>query len=75
MMIKSKNPKVQRFLGTSPLEGADNIGLKPTFMQDVIRQVGNYKDIFDRNLKPIGVERGLNKIWTEGGLLYSPPFR
>ncbi len=73
--LDSTNPKILRFLGISPLEGADNIGLKPTFMQDVIRQVGNYQDIFDRHLKPIGVVRGLNKIWTEGGLLYSPPFR
>jgi general L-amino acid transport system substrate-binding protein len=37
--------------------------------------VGNYGEIFDRHLKPLGWERGYNSLWTDGGLLYSPPFR
>jgi general L-amino acid transport system substrate-binding protein len=44
----------------------------------VIAALGNYGDIFDRNLgpkTPLGMERGLNRLWTDGGLLYSPPFR
>jgi len=41
----------------------------------VIRGVGNYAEIFERNLGPIGLQRGPNALWTNGGLQYSPPFR
>jgi general L-amino acid transport system substrate-binding protein len=47
-------------------------------MVAVIRQVGNYGEIFARNLGPdtvFGLERGVNALWTDGGLMYSPPFR
>ena len=47
-------------------------------MQTVIAQVGNYGEMYDRNLGPgtiFGLERGVNALWTDGGLLYSPPFR
>jgi general L-amino acid transport system substrate-binding protein len=71
----SSNPKIKRLLGSSPLSGADNIDLEPTFMTNVLTHVGNYADIFDRNLTPVGLERGLNKPWTEGGLIYAPPMR
>jgi general L-amino acid transport system substrate-binding protein len=40
----------------------------------VIEAVGNYQEIYDRNIKPLGIPEGLNQLWTEGGLLYSPPF-
>lgn len=72
---KNNNPKIKRLLGILPLAGADNIGLEPNFMAKVIKQVGNYADIFDRNLTPIGLKRGLNRQWTDGGLLYAPPLR
>ena len=39
------------------------------------RAVGNYGEIFDRHLKPIGLQRGPNALWTQGGLQYAPPFR
>jgi general L-amino acid transport system substrate-binding protein len=51
------------------------LGLSNDFMVRVIRQVGNYEEIFTRNLKPLNLERGLNTPWTQGGLLYAPPFR
>jgi general L-amino acid transport system substrate-binding protein len=44
----------------------------------VISRVGNYREIFDRNLgptTPLGMDRGMNRLWSDGGLMYSPPFR
>jgi general L-amino acid transport system substrate-binding protein len=70
----SKDPNIRRFLG---LEGGfgDMLGLSNDFMVRVIRQVGNYEELFTRHLKPLNLERGSNTPWTQGGLLYSPPFR
>lgn len=52
------------------------LGLAPDAFYQVIKQVGNYQEIFDRNLTPIGLSiGGPNQLWTEGGLLYTPPFR
>jgi general L-amino acid transport system substrate-binding protein len=54
------------------------LGIANDFMYNVIKQVGNYGEIFDRNLGPetvFGLERGVNALWTEGGLMYAPPFR
>ncbi len=74
-MKLSKNPKIMRLLGTTPLQGIDNLGLKPNFIYFVIAQVGNYGEIFKRNLKPLGLSRHLNHLWNNGGLMYSPPIR
>jgi general L-amino acid transport system substrate-binding protein len=71
----SKDPNIRRFLG---LEGGfgEMLGLSNDFMVRVIRQVGNYEELFTRNLKPLNLERGSNSPWTQpGGLLYAPPFR
>ena len=77
----SDNPTVQRFLGVTP-EGTDpfesGLGLEPDWVVDVISQVGNYAEIFERNLgpeTPFELERGQNALWTDGGLLYAPPYR
>ncbi|MEO5986217.1 MAG: amino acid ABC transporter substrate-binding protein [Candidatus Limnocylindria bacterium] len=77
----SDNPIVQRFLGVTP-EGSDpfesGLGLEPDWVVDVIGQVGNYAEIYDRNLgpsTPFDLERGLNSLWSDGGLLYAPPYR
>ncbi len=54
------------------------MGLEPRWAYNVIKSVGNYGELFNRNLGPdtrIGLSRGPNRLWTEGGLLYSPPFR
>lgn len=73
----TQNPDIRRFLG---LEG-DNItalGLPADAMLQMIKQVGNYAEIYNRNLGPdtsFDIPRGLNKQYYEGGLLYSPPFR
>ncbi len=71
------NPEVNRLLGTEGTLGA-MIGLEPTWAKAAIMAVGNYGEIFARHIgegTPIGLARGLNAQWTQGGLLYSPPFR
>ncbi len=76
-MLKSKNPKIQRFLGVTPGNGKA-LGLDENFAYNIIKQVGNYGEVFERNVgvnTPLGLERGLNALWTNGGLMYSPPFK
>ncbi|AZQ69233.1 amino acid ABC transporter substrate-binding protein [Silicimonas algicola] len=71
------NPEVNRLLGTEDNLGA-MIGLDATWAKDAIAAGGNYGEIFEKNIgesTPIGLARGLNAQWTEGGLLYAPPFR
>ncbi|MBU2547300.1 MAG: amino acid ABC transporter substrate-binding protein [Proteobacteria bacterium] len=75
--LKSQDPAVQRFLGLKPGLGAA-LGLSEGWVVQVVGQVGNYGEIFERNVgrkTPLGLPRGLNALWTEGGLMYSPPFR
>ena len=76
-MQQEDNPDIQRLLG-QPVEGEPfdpGLGLEPDFVVTVIREVGNYGEIFERNLGPLELERGLNALWTDGGLQYAPPYR
>nr|WP_225316646.1 MULTISPECIES: amino acid ABC transporter substrate-binding protein [Marinobacter] len=76
-MLKSDNPNIQRLLGTDGDMGA-KLGLPDDFGQKVVKQVGNYGEMYDRNVgpdTPLGLDRGLNALWTEGGILYAPPLR
>lgn len=76
-MMASEDPTVQRLLGVSGDMGAQ-LGLDNDFMARTLAAVGNYAEIYDRNLgpgTPFDLPRGLNKLYNEGGLLYSPPFR
>ncbi len=68
----STDPRVQRFLGKSGNAGA-GFGLPNTWAYQVVRQVGNYGEVFDRSLGAdgLGMDRGLNKLWTQGGLMIS----
>ena len=73
----SKNPEINRMLGSAGDLGA-MLGLQKDWVVQVIKAVGNYGEIFERNIgpkTPIGLERGVNALWTKGGLQYSPPFR
>ena len=73
----SADPSVKRFLGLEP-GVTDGFGLDARWTARVIEKVGNYGEIFDRNLgsrTPLGMTRGLNALWTDGGLMYAPPFR
>jgi len=74
------NPNIQRFMGEK--NGVDHphlgakLGLTETWSYDIIKQVGNYKEIFTRNIiEKLGLKRGLNKLYRDGGLLYSPPLK
>jgi len=76
-MLNSKDPKIQRFLGVSPGNG-EALGLDEKWAYNIIKAVGNYGEIFERNVgvnTPLKLERGLNAQWTNGGLMYSPPFK
>jgi len=79
-MKGSDNPEIQRFLG-QPVEGEafdPGLGLDVEFAANVIGAVGNYGEIYNRNVgpdSPLGLERNINSLWTEGGLLYAPPYR
>ncbi len=76
--LTSEDPNIQRFLGIGENASGSLLGIPNDFMAAVITQVGNYGEIFNRHLGPdtiFGLERGLNNLYTNGGLLYSPPFR
>jgi len=75
-MRKSNDETIQRFLGVKGELGKD-LGLDNHWTYSLIKQVGNYGEVFERNVgksSPLKLERGLNDLWTRGGLLYSPPF-
>ncbi len=76
-MLGSDDPQVLNLLGVEGDLG-QAMGLDNDFCYQVIKQVGNYAEIFDANLgpdTPFNLPRGLNALWTDGGILYSPPFR
>ncbi|OYD85343.1 MULTISPECIES: amino acid ABC transporter substrate-binding protein [Azospirillum] len=75
--VNSKNPEIQRVLGTSPGMGKA-LGLDEKWAYNVIKTMGNYGEIFERNVgtkTPLKLERGLNALWTNGGLQYAMPIR
>ncbi|MEM9601354.1 MAG: amino acid ABC transporter substrate-binding protein [Pseudomonadota bacterium] len=77
MAAGTNNPEINRMLGAEGDLGAMT-GLPKDFGHQAIKAVGNYGEVFERFIgpsTPIGLERGLNALWTQGGILYSPPFR
>jgi general L-amino acid transport system substrate-binding protein len=73
-MVNDPRPEVQRMLGRGGDLGK-MLGLDNAWGLNVIRAVGNYGELFERHLTPIGIKRGPNALWTNGGLQYAPPFR
>ena len=76
-MLKSPNPDIQRLLGVTGDIG-QGLGLDAKWAYNIIKQVGNYGESFDRNVgkdSPLGIERGLNALWKDGGLQYGAPIR
>lgn len=76
--LESENPEIQRLLGVGGNNLGEQLGLSNDFAYQVIKQVGNYGEIYNRNLGPDTVfklERGQNALYSDGGLLYSIPFR
>jgi general L-amino acid transport system substrate-binding protein len=76
-MLKSENPTIKRILGVTPGMGKA-LGVDEAWVVNIIKQVGNYGESFERNVgsgSVLKIDRGLNKLWTQGGLQYSPPIR
>ncbi|WP_229729546.1 amino acid ABC transporter substrate-binding protein [Agaricicola taiwanensis] len=76
-MQESKDPRIMRFLGTEPGNGAA-LGLDEKFAYNIIKQLGNYGEVFDRNLgagSPLKIERGPNRLFTDGGLMFPLAFQ
>jgi len=76
-MLKTEDPDIKRILGVTPGMGK-SIGLDEKWVYNIVKQVGNYGEVFDRNVgkdSPMKLERGLNDLWTRGGLMYAPPIR
>jgi general L-amino acid transport system substrate-binding protein len=75
--MNSEDPVIQRLLGLGDNASGSYLGIANDFMVNVITQVGNYGEVFARNLgvAPFNLPRGLNALWTDGGILYAPPFR
>ena len=75
--MKSDNPEVKRLLGTEGNYG-EQLGLTKDWVRRIVKNVGNYGEVFDRNVgqgSPLKITRGLNSLWTKGGLQYAPPIR
>ena len=76
-MLKSQNPDVKRLLGTEGKFG-EAIGLTNDWAYRIIKHVGNYGESFDRNVgagSRLKIARGVNALWSKGGLQYAPPIR
>jgi general L-amino acid transport system substrate-binding protein len=76
-MLKSDNPNIKRILGVTPGMGKA-LGVDEKWVYNIVKQVGNYGESFERNVgtgSPLKIERGLNRLWTKGGLQYAPPIR
>ncbi|HUG78160.1 MAG TPA: amino acid ABC transporter substrate-binding protein, partial [Burkholderiales bacterium] len=69
--LNSQSPNIQRFVGASGDIGK-MLGVDNKWAYNIIKQVGNYGESFEANLKPLGFERAQNRLWTEGGLMYVP---
>ena len=77
MKAESKDPAIQRLLGVNEDTGK-LLGLDKEWAYRIVKQVGNYGESFERNMGPksaLGLPRGVNKLWNQGGLMYSPPIR
>ena len=82
VLASTEDASILQFLGAE-VTGDDGsastldpgLGLPVDFAYQVISQVGNYGEIFERHLAPLGLERGVNALWTDGGLMYAPPYR
>jgi general L-amino acid transport system substrate-binding protein len=70
----SANPSIQRFVGSTGDIGK-MLGLDAKWAHNVVKQVGNYAESFEANLTPLGFERGLNRLWNQGGIMYPIPIR
>ncbi len=76
-MLKSQSPEVRRVLGVEGNSG-ESLGLSNDWVVRIVKAVGNYGEMFEHDVgadSPLKIERGLNKLWSKGGLQYAPPIR
>ena len=73
-MTKSTNPDIRRLLGGEG-ELGKAMGVDNKFAVNIIKSVGNYGEMWDRTITPLGIPRGINNLWNKGGLHYPPPIR
>ena len=76
-MKESSDPNIRRLLGLEGIKG-EGLNLKDDWAYNVVKQVGNYSESFERNVgkgSPLGIARGLNALWNNGGIQYAPPIR
>jgi general L-amino acid transport system substrate-binding protein len=76
-MLTSDDPSIKRILGVAPGMGKA-LGLDEKWAYNIIKQVGNYAEAYDRNVgehSPLKIPRGINALWIRGGLLYAPPIQ
>ncbi len=71
---KSASPALKRFAGSEGALG-ENLGVPADFALNIVAQVGNYGEIWTRNVEPLELPRGLNSLWSNGGIMYAPPMR
>ncbi|MCB1761107.1 MAG: amino acid ABC transporter substrate-binding protein [Gammaproteobacteria bacterium] len=77
LAANSKDPNIRRLLGQEGIKG-QGLGLSDTWAANIIKQVGNYGESFERNVgsgSPLKISRGLNQLWNKGGIQYAPPIR
>jgi general L-amino acid transport system substrate-binding protein len=75
--LKSNQPEIRRLVGAEGAYG-EQLGLTKDWVVRIVKHVGNYGEVFDRNLgtgSKLGISRGLNRLWTKGGIQYAPPIR
>jgi len=75
--LKSPQPEIKRLLGAEGNYG-EQLGLTKDWVVRIVKQVGNYGEVYDRNVgtgSKLGISRGLNRLWTKGGIQYAPPIR
>ena len=76
-MKNSSNPNIRRLLGVEA-NGADKLGVGQDFCYHIVKNTGNYGEAYDRNVgkdSPLSIERGLNRLWNQGGIMFAPPLR
>ncbi len=74
-MMNSPNPNIQRIVGKTGDMGKQ-LGLDDKWSYNILKQVGNYGEIYQRNITDVlGLDRGINAQWTKGGIMYAPPVR
>jgi general L-amino acid transport system substrate-binding protein len=75
--LKSTNPEIKRLIGTEGNYG-EQLGLTKDWVVRIVKLVGNYGEVFERNVgqgSPLKIDRGLNRLWSKGGIQYAPPIR